>query len=231
VSERIRLLVVDDEAPIRRFLHASLPEKEYEVLEAQTGKEGVTAVATVNPDLVLLDLGLPDVDGIEVLKHLREWSKTPVIVLSARGQEGDKILALDNGADDYITKPSGVGELLARIRVVLRRVKSDCAAEPSFTSGPLQIDFEKRQVFVSGAEVHLTPIEYRLLVLLARNRGKVLTHKYLLETIWGNAYSRQSHYLRVFMGQLRHKIESDPARPIFLTTEPGVGYRFRTADD
>ena len=230
--DRIKVLVIDDEPPIRRFLRASLPETEYEVLEAGGGKEGIQAVATFNPQIVLLDLGLPDIDGIEVTERIREWSRVPIIVLSARGQESDKILALDAGADDYVTKPFGLGELLARIRVALRNAnkRGGGADDPDFVSGNLRIAYCTRQVFVRGAEVHLTPTEYTLLILLAQNCGKVLTHRFILEEVWGRAYIKQSHYLRVFMGQLRHKIEEDPARPEFLTTEPGVGYRFRSVE-
>ncbi len=225
---KIKLLVIDDEAPIRKFLRASFPDNLYEVFEATSGKEGVQFTATFNPDLILLDLGLPDIDGIEVTKQIREWSKVPIIVLSARGQEQDKIKALDHGADDYVTKPFSVGELMARIRAALRNAsRSKNENTPaSFDSGEINIDFVKRYVNVRGEEVHLTPMEYSLLTLLVRHAGKVLTHHQLLSEVWGPAYSHQNHYLRVFMGQLRHKIEKDPAQPKYLKTEPGVGYRF-----
>ena len=187
------------------------------------------AVATHNPHLVLLDLGLPDIDGLTVLAKLREWTEIPVIVLSARGQEQDKISALEGGADDYVTKPFGVGELIARMRVALRNAlrANEGTEVTSLEFGSLNINFTTRQVWRDSVELHLTPIEYQLLTLLTKNEGKVLTHKYLLEQVWGAAFNRQNHYLRVYMGQLRHKIEVDPSRPKFITTEPGVGYRFR----
>ena len=229
MTERTKVLVVDDEPQIRRFLRASLSTSEYECLEAEQGAEALHVIATRNPDVVLLDLGLPDIDGLEVIRRLREWSQVPVIVLSARGQEEDKIRALDEGANDYLTKPFSIGELLARLRVALRTASSARGddREPIYEQEHLRVDFSKRLVFVDGVEVHLTPIEYKLFSLLLRNAGKVLTHRQLLREGWGAAYERQNHYLRVFMGNLRQKIEKDPARPRFLTTEPGVGYRFR----
>jgi two-component system KDP operon response regulator KdpE len=199
----------------------------YRVVEATTGSDGLTQAATRQPDIVILDLGLPDLDGIEVIRRLREWTAVPIVVLSARGQETDKIAALDAGADDYVSKPFGVGELLARMRVALRhaaRAPHD-AADPTFTVGDLHVDLARRRVSVRAAEIHLTPIEYRLLTTLIRHAGKVLTHRQLLKEVWGLPYSEQTHYLRVYMGALRRKLEAEPARPRYLLTEPGVGYR------
>lgn len=228
MAKPFRILVIDDEAAIRRFLHASLDQKEYEVLEAADGASGLRAAATHNPDVVLLDLGLPDMDGVEVARGLREWSAVPIVVLSARGQERDKVEALDAGADDYLTKPFGVGELNARIRVALRHAAKDAPREPVIEAGGLKIDLAARHVFRDGAEVHLTPNEYKLLALLARHAGRVLTHRQLLVEVWGPQYEDETHYLRVYMGQLRHKLEADPSNPRVLTTEAGVGYRFRS---
>jgi two-component system KDP operon response regulator KdpE len=205
-----------------------LDQTEYEVLDAEDGASGMRAVATKNPDVVLLDLGLPDLDGVEVARQLREWTQVPIIVLSARGQEEDKVQALDAGADDYLTKPFGVGELNARIRVALRHAAKDAPNEPVIEVDGLKIDFAARQVFRDGIEIHLTPNEYKLLAALARNSGKVITHRQLLNQVWGPQYEDEPHYVRVYMGQLRHKLESDPSNPRILTTEPGVGYRFRT---
>ena len=224
------ILVIEDELEIRRFLRASLAANDYDMVECVTGEEGIRLAAMRQPDLIMLDLGLPDMDGLEVTRRLREWSKVPILVLSARLKEGDKIAALDAGADDYLTKPFGVGELLARIRVALRRVAQGTqnganAAEPVFVTGELKLDFVHRQVFVGEQEVHLTPIEYKLLTLLAQNAGKVLTHQQLLREVWGPAYASESHYLRVYMAQLRRKLELDSARPHYVLTEPGVGYR------
>lgn len=219
--------MIDDELPIRRFLKASLNSSDYELVEAENGREGIQKTATENPSVVLLDLGLPDMDGVEVARSLREWTQVPIIVLSARGQERDKIDALDAGADDYLTKPFGIGELLARIRVALRRTSEKEPENPILSFGAIQIDFSRRLVWRDGAEVHLTPNEYSLLASLAKSPGRVLTHKQLLTEVWGPAYVGENHYLRVFMGQLRHKLENDPARPRFLINEPGVGYRLR----
>ena len=220
------VLLIEDERQIRRFLGATLGSHGYRMLAADTGAEGLTEAAAWQPDIVILDLGLPDMDGLEVLRRLREWSAVPVIVLSARGQEGDKVAALDAGADDYVSKPFGPGELLARIRVALRHaaaLREDAA--PTFTTGDLHLDLARRQVTVGGTEVHLTPIEYRLLTVLARHAGKVLTHRQLLTEVWGPAHTTEAHYLRVYMAQLRRKLEPEPARPRYLLTEPGVGYR------
>ncbi len=220
------IVLIEDEPQIRRFLRATLVSQGYRLFEATTGEDGLVEAATRQPDVVVLDLGLPDIDGIEVIRRLREWTQIPIIILSARGQERDKIAALDAGADDYVTKPFGVGELVARLRVALRHAAgSGETGEPTFTLGGLRVDQLKRQVYVDGKEVHLTPIEYRLLTTLVRHAGKVLTHRQLLKEVWGPSYSEQSHYLRVYMTQLRRKLEADPARPRYLLTEPGVGYR------
>jgi len=224
------ILVVEDEPQMQKFLRASLAAQGYRVVEAAEGKEALALARTHNPDLVLLDLGLPDMDGMEVTKSLREWSSKPIIVISARGQEEDKVRALDVGADDYLTKPFGTGELMARIRVALRHAgrAGEGRVEPVVAIGDLRIDLDKRQVFVGGREVHLTPNEYKLFAYLMKNAGKVLTHRQLLKEVWGPAYASQTHYLRVYMVQLRHKLEEDPARPRYLVTEPGVGYRLRS---
>ncbi len=222
------ILVIEDDQQIRRFLKVGLESNGYAYWEALQGKQGLAEVAGRNPDLVILDLGLPDMDGLDFLKQLREWSKVPVIVLTARDREQDKIHALDLGADDYLTKPFSVGELLARIRVALRHVqKNDSEEDPLFENGLLKIDFSKRQVFVNSSEVHLTPIEYKILVFLAKNAGKVITQTQILKEVWGPTYTDHGHYLRVHMHQLRHKIEENPARPKWLINEPGVGYRLK----
>jgi two-component system, OmpR family, KDP operon response regulator KdpE len=223
------ILVIEDESPIRRFVCATLQGHGYGVVEATTGKDGLAQVARQQPALILLDLGLPDIDGLEVTQQVREWSQVPIIVLSARGQENDKIAALDAGADDYLTKPFGVGELLARIRVALRHAARTAQdqSDPVFVAGDLRVDLVQRQVFVGDTEVHLTPIEYKMLTTLIQYAGKVVTHHQLLKAVWGPAYGTETPYLRVYMGQLRHKLEADPARPRYLLTEPGVGYRLR----
>ena len=221
------VLVVEDEPQVLRFLRASLSAHGYRLVEAVTGHQAVVEAATRLPEIVLLDLGLPDLDGVEVARRLREWSAVPIIVLSARGQESDKILALDAGADDYLTKPFGVGELLARMRVALRHAARVAAGlgESAFETGELRVDLATRRVFVRGEEVRLTRTEFNLLATLAKHAGKVLTHRQLLLEVWGPGGTGQSHYLRVYMGQLRHKLEADPARPRYLLTETGVGYR------
>jgi two-component system KDP operon response regulator KdpE len=223
------VLVIEDEPQMRRFLRATLRANDYQVVEAATAREGVAQAAGRNPELVLLDLGLPDRNGLEVARALRQTSRTPIIVLSARGQEQDKVAALDQGADDYLTKPFGVQELLARMRVALRHaaLPADAPPAPVFRAGDLRVDLERRQVFRGSQEVHLTPTEYRLLAALIRHAGRVVTHRQLLQEVWGASYAEQTHYLRVYMTQLRHKLESDAARPRWLTTEPGVGYRLR----
>jgi len=220
------VLVIEDDPAICRFLRVSLASSGYQVFECEKGAEGVIHAATRQPDLVILDLGLPDIDGLEVLRKIREWSKTPVIVLSARGKEADKVAALDSGADDYLTKPFGVGELIARMRVALRHASGAAEkGEPIFEVRHLRVDLARRVVEVRNAPVHLSPIEYRLLTLLIQNAGKVLTHRQILKEVWGPGASQETHYLRVYMGHLRHQIEEDPARPQILLTEPGVGYR------
>ena len=222
------VLLVEDEAEMRRALRPSLRAHGYQVIEAATGREGLAQAAGRNPDVILLDLGLPDGDGLDVVRELRLTTRTPIIVISARGQERDKVAALDLGADDYLTKPFGVVELQARIRVALRHGAGGPATpEPIFTAGGVRVDLERRQVYRDDVEIHLTPTEYRLLATLIRHRGRVLTHRQLLEAVWGPNYVEQTHYLRVYMGQLRHKLETDPARPRLLTTEPAVGYRLR----
>ena len=222
------ILVIEDELPIRRFLRASLTSHEYRVHEAATAREGMQAVTTDPPDVIVLDLGLPDGDGLDITRRIREWSRTPIIVLSARGQESDKIAALDAGADDYLTKPFGIGELLARLRVALRhKAHITAEGESVFAVGALRIDLARRKVEIDTTEIHLTPIEYKMLITLVQHAGKVVTHQHLLREVWGPGYSTETTYLRVYMGQLRHKIEADPARPRYLLTEPGVGYRLR----
>jgi two-component system, OmpR family, KDP operon response regulator KdpE len=230
--EGATVLVIEDEPQVRRLLHTSLEARGYRVLEAATGGEGLNAARQYVPDVVILDLGLPDLDGIDVARGLRSWSHTPIIVLSARGMESQKVEALDAGADDYLTKPFGVQELLARIRVALRhsaRAKS-VDAEGIFESGPLRVDLVHRRVHVAGEEVHLTPIEYRILVVLVRNAGKVVTHKQLLESVWGPNAAGRSHYLRVHMTHLRRKLEQDPARSRIFSTEVGIGYRLHVEE-
>ena len=223
----VRILVVDDELPIRRFLRASL-SGQYTVLEAATGQEALAVTVSGRPDAIILDLGLPDLDGTEVTRQLREWTQIPVIVISGREREEDKIAALDAGADDFLTKPFGIGELLARIRVATRHAqRSGEAEDPVFELGRWRVDLAKREVRVEGVEVHLTPNEYKLLTTLIRHAGKVLTHHMLLKEVWGSSAGAQPHYLRVYMAQLRQKLEEDSARPKYLITEPGVGYRLR----
>lgn len=224
------VLVIEDEPEMRRFLHAALESHNFRPVEATTAREGVAQATGRNPDIILLDLGLPDGDGIDLTRQMREWSRTPIIVISARGKEQDKIAALDAGADDYLTKPFGVGELMARLRVALRHAArpADEPLEPVFAVRDLRVDLVRRQVFVRDQEVHLTPTEYKLLTLLIRHAGKVLTHRQLLKEVWGPNAVEHTHYVRVYMTQLRHKLERDATRPEFLMTEPGVGYRFRT---
>lgn len=221
------ILLIEDEPQIRRFLRAALPGQGYRLTETTNGQDGLLQATMHLPDLIILDLGLPDIDGLEVTKRLREWTQVPIIVLSARGREDDKIAALDAGADDYLTKPFGMGELLARLRVALRHA-SRIAGEPEdahFQVGELFVDLARRQVRVGENEIHLTPNEYKLLTTLIQHAGKVVTHRQLLREVWGPGYNEESHYLRVYMGQLRHKLEADPMRPRYLLTEPGVGYR------
>jgi two-component system, OmpR family, KDP operon response regulator KdpE len=223
------VLLVEDEPQMRRFLRAALTSHDYRLIEAGTAKEGIAHASARNPDIILLDLGLPDRDGLDVTRDLREWSTTPIIVLSARGREQDKVAALDLGADDYLTKPFGVDELLARIRVALRHASRPAGAltESVFEAGDVRVDLAGREVTRAGTPVHLTPTEYKLLSLLIRHAGKVLTHRQLLKEVWGVNYADQSHYVRVYMAQLRQKLEADPARPRLILTEPGVGYRLK----
>jgi len=226
----VAVLLIEDEPEIRRFLRATLPPQGYRLYEATTGQDGLAQATARNPDLVLLDLGLPDLDGLEVARRLREWARTPIIVLTARGQEQQKIEALDAGADDYVTKPFGVGELLARMRVALRHAARTSEQEPEevFTVGALRVDLLRRQVTVRDREVHLTPIEYKLLTTLIHHAGKVVTHRQLLKEVWGPLHVEEAHYTRVYMRQLRNKLEENPARPRYLLTELGVGYRLQT---
>ncbi|HMH18625.1 MAG TPA: two-component system response regulator KdpE [Burkholderiales bacterium] len=220
------IVAVEDDPQIRRFLRTGLESHGFQIHEADTGKLGLIEAANRKPDLVIIDLGLPDMDGVEVVKKLREWSAMPVIVLSARTTETDKVAALDAGADDYLTKPFGLGELLARIRVALRHASATAQEKGGvFAVANLKVDLPHRRVYRDGNEVHLTPIEYRLLATLVKHAGKVLTHRQLLIDVWGPGHVERSHYLRIYMGGLRHKLETDPARPRFLLTEVGVGYR------
>ncbi len=222
------ILVVEDEAPMRRFLCSALTSHGFRVAEAGTLAQAERLATESRPAAVLLDLGMPDGDGLSLLKQLREWSTAPVIVLSARDREDDKVLALDAGADDYLTKPFGTSELLARIRVALRHARGQLVTDdPVMTIGPMRIDQARHEVSVGDKPVHLTPIEFRLLALLARHAGKVMTHRQLLHDVWGPRNTHQTHYLRVHMAALRRKIEADPTRPRWLTTEAGVGYRLR----
>jgi two-component system KDP operon response regulator KdpE len=227
VSDGPLVLVVEDEVQMRRFLRAALVSHGYGLVEAETGAEGIGLAASHNPRLVLLDLGLPDLDGFEVARRLREFTSAPIVVLSARGREEDKVAALDAGADDYVTKPFGMNELLARLRVALRHADGRRPDEAELVVGELRMDLARHEVRVAGELVRLTPIEYRLLTILARDAGKVLTHRQLLKEVWGAAHADDTHYLRVYMASLRRKLERDPADPRLLLTEPGVGYRLR----
>lgn len=219
------VLVIDDELQIRRLLRACLEGNGYRVLEARSGQEGITQAAQHPPDVVVLDLGLPDIEGVAVLKRLREWSRVPVVVLSVREREEDKVAALDNGADDYVTKPFGTAELLARLRVAQRHALS-AAESPILRFGDLEVDLTARVVKLKGQEVKLTSTEYSLLRLFVQHAGKVLTHRQLLKEVWGPNYVEQTHYLRVYIAHLREKLESEPTKPRLITTEAGVGYRF-----
>jgi two-component system KDP operon response regulator KdpE len=221
------IVVVEDDPQICRFLRTSLSAQGFQIIEAGTGERGIVEIGTRKPELVILDLGLPGIDGVEVIRKVREWSAVPIIVLSARNQESNKIAALDAGADDYLTKPFGIGELLARIRVSLRHAArlAGNGIETLFGVGDLQVDLSRRSVHIGDREIHLTPIEYRLLTVLIHHAGKVLTHRQLLLEVWGPAYVEHDHYVRIYMGQLRRKLETDPAQPRYLLTEAGVGYR------
>lgn len=223
------VLLIEDEPEIRRFLRATLSEQGFRLYEATTGQEGLSQAEARNPDIILLDLGLPDIEGTEVIRRLRVWTPAPIIILSARDQEAMKVAALDLGADDYVTKPFGVHELLARMRASLRQMARASVeqSEPVFTTGDLRIDLGRRQVFVADKEVHLTATEYKLLTVLMRYAGKVVTHRQLLKEVWGPLHVEEGHYLRVYMRQLRNKLEANPADPQYLLTELGVGYRLR----
>ena len=223
----LRVLVVDDEPAIRRYLRTALGAHGYQIFEAATGQDGLAGAAVHRPDLIILDLGLPDLDGVQVTRQLREWSQAPIIILSVRGQETDKIAALDAGADDYLTKPFGAGELLARLRAAARRAAGP-APEPVFVQGDLTVDLARRLVMVAGREVTLTPTEYDLLRVLVAHAGRVLTHQQLLRQVWGAGYEQDQHLLRVNISNLRRKLEPDAARPRYVQTEPGVGYRLRS---
>jgi two-component system, OmpR family, KDP operon response regulator KdpE len=230
LARRPEILLIEDDPQIRRFLRAMLTAEDYRLREATSGEDGLAQTAAHNPDLLLVDLGLPDKDGVDVIKKIRTWSSTPIVVISARNQERDKIEALDAGADDYVTKPFAAGEVSARIRAALRRAVVLDRAEPTniLTFGNVTINVAARQVFVAGSEVHLTPNEYKLLHVLLKNSGKVLTQRQLLNEVWGPEHLQEREYLRVFMSQLRRKIEIDPAHPRHLITEPGIGYRLIT---
>ncbi len=222
------VVVVEDEKQIRRFVRSALEAEGCRVFEAENGKQGLVEAGTRKPDLIILDLGLPDLDGVEFIRDLRGWSAVPILILSARSTENDKIVALDAGADDYLTKPFGVGELLARVRALLRRQGKSSEGSPVVSFGDVQADLSKRVVTRSGEPVHLTQIEYRLLSLLMANPGKVLTHRHLLREVWGPSFVESNHYLRIYVGRLRQKLEADPAQPKHLLTETGVGYRFQS---
>jgi two-component system KDP operon response regulator KdpE len=228
MTDKATVLLIEDEKQMRKLVTISLRSNGYDVIEAETGEDGVKQAAAYTPDLVLLDLGLPDIDGLEVLKRIREWSVTPIIVISAAGQEEKKVRALDEGADDYLTKPFGAAELLARIRVALRHAARGPDSSAVVRIGEdVEVDLVRRVVQVGGQEVHLTPIEYKLLTTLAKHAGMVMTHRQLLEQVWGPGHAHQMQYLRVYMTQLRHKLEKNPAHPRYLLTEPGIGYRIK----
>jgi len=220
-----RILLIEDDPQIRRFLRAALGENDYEVFDAETAQRGLAEAAARRPDVILLDLGLPDMDGLDVVKRLRSWTAIPIIVVSARGQEDAKVAALDCGADDYLVKPFGTSELLARIRTAWRHANRSATKDATVTGHGVVIDFDRRKVTRGGTEVHLTPTEFRLLSELARHAGKVLTHRHLLREVWGPTHAEDAHYLRIYMGQLRSKLEDDPTDPQLLRTEQAVGYR------
>ena len=225
------ILIIEDDPQTRRFLKTTLCNRGWRIIEAENGKTGLSMIKSDSPDLVILDLGLPDIDGISVTKSLRQLSDLPVLVLSARSQEQNKIMALDAGADDYMTKPFGIGELHARLQALLRRVTRSISNCETFETGQLKVDLVRRKVFNAGNEVHITPIEYRLLSILIRHAGLVVTHRQLLNEVWGAEHILDQHYLRIYMGQLRHKLEVNPARPRYLLTEVGVGYRLYEGDN
>ena len=222
-----RILVIDDEEAIRRFLRVALSSQGYKVVEANSGQVGLSSAVSEKPEVIILDLGLPDIDGVEVTRLLRKWTKIPIVILSVRGSENDKIAALDAGADDYVTKPFGVGELLARLRVALRRAKNN-PDQPVYEYMGLKVDLVRRKVMVSDKEISLTPTEYELLHTLTVNAGKVMTHRQLLREVWGTEYGNEFHMVHVNISNLRRKIETDPTRPQFIVTEPGVGYRLKS---
>jgi two-component system, OmpR family, KDP operon response regulator KdpE len=226
-GQNLNVLVVDDERAIRRFLRASLSTHGYTVLEAENGSEALAITAERQPDVIFLDLGLPDMDGIEVTRRLREWTEIPIIILSVRDQEMDKIQALDAGADDYLTKPFGMGELMARVRGVLRRTLQTTTGDAIVMVSDLQVDLANRQVSKNGAQISLTPTEYDILKVLVQHAGKVMTHQQIILKVWGSGYAEEAHLLRVNISNLRRKIESNPTRPELVITEPGVGYRLR----
>lgn len=223
------ILVVDDEKQIRRFLRTGLSVHGYEVIEAESGAEALRQASTQSPDLVVLDLQLGDMDGLDVLQRIREWSSLPVLILSVRNREIEKVRALEKGADDYITKPFGIAEFIARVNALLRRIP-EAVAQPVFTVGDLSIDVARRQVLLGGGEIRLSPKEYALLQYLARHAGKVVTHEQMLKEIWGDGHAEDAHYLRIFMRKLRQKVEKDPTQPRYIVTEVGVGYRLRVQD-
>lgn len=227
MSNKRKILVIDDESQIRKLLKLILEANDFEVLTAETGRNGLQLAASLKPDLIILDLNLPDEDGFEILKQLREWTTTHVLILSVRSSENDKIRLLDAGADDYITKPFHTGELLARVRVAFRHSEPS-QENPSEIIGPFEINYSSRTIKKDGDQINLTPTEYAILKLLIINKNKVLTHRQILENIWGNPFMDETQYLRVFIGQLRKKIESYPSQPVFLKTVPGVGYIFGT---
>lgn len=221
------ILVIEDEPPLQKFLRVTLDSQGYKVIEAVTGESGVRHAANDQPDLIILDLGLPDIDGLEVTRRVREWSSIPIIIISARGKEQDKVAALDAGADDYLTKPFGVAELMARVRVALRHLAAtkQPAGDPVFLVGQLRVDLSRREVTVDSKTIHLSPNEFRLLATLVKHAGMVMTHRQLLHEVWGPGSGNETHYLRVYMNQLRQKLELDPTQPRYLLTETGVGYR------
>jgi two-component system KDP operon response regulator KdpE len=227
---RHTILVVDDEPQIRRFLRTSLTVHGYDILEAATGQEALRHVTSGHADLVVLDLGLPDIDGLEILQTIRGWSSVPVFVLSVRNREAEKVKALESGADDYITKPFGMAEFIARLRATLRRRLLEETPQPVFAVGNLEVDLARRMVRRNGAEIHLSPKQYRLLHVLVVNAGKVVTHQQLLREVWGKGHTEDVHYLRIFVRKLRSRLEADPTRPCYIQTELGVGYRLRTPD-
>ncbi len=230
-SARPVVVVIEDDPQIRRFLRSSLDAQGFTVHEADTGKQGLVECATRRPEVVILDLGLPDMDGVEVIRQVREWSAVPIVVLSARSQESEKVAALEAGADDYVVKPFGVGELNARLRVALRHSASSAGeAQTAFRAGEIEVDLLNRRVRRAGVDVHLTPTEYRLLVTLVKHPGRVLTQRHLLKEVWGPGYAESAHYLRIYMANLRKKLEADPHQPRHLLTETGVGYRLDTGE-